>query len=518
MNEYNAPNTSEPVSVKKTGSKTVKWLIIGGIAAVVMVISVLVVTVAAAAVMNAPMNLVTRGIANSAEALEDHPVGSLLGEAMESGSMELMLQLDPLFDVMFGHYGIDLSGAMDLKIYGDGENERAAAVAQLELDGQEMLDVSVLATGQEMVVMSDSLLGDEVYGILYETAADKFETSVFGPGGYLDLGIDSLEDAVENTKLSREMREDAETIAEELTEVLMKSLKEHAEVSKANEELTFSGESTRVTAVEIALDSEGYAAVMRDVIAYLKESESVRNYVEQYAVVSGEQDFADEFYRQLAEAEAELENFDEFERLVFVFYITKLGKELVGADLKVYYDAESGMSTERMELRAGPTLRDIREFELRVTTAGYEERIRYKVVSDDEKEYRAELTYESYGVEMYSLELDWNKESGALSVMLSEDYSYMEVKGTLHSDREQAELIVTSINVDGEVLNLDLRVTVKARDEFPEHLIDPEYTEFLDLTNSDLEMLAGRVSSRLMNKVALLNEELQWILALLLMG
>ena len=517
MNEYNAPNMNDPAPVKKSGSKTLKLLLIGGIAASVLVITALAATVTVAVSMNTPMNLLARGFENSLEALEEQPIVELMSEAAEGGSVELMLQLDPLFDTMLGHYGIDLSGSVDLKVYGDSENDRAAVVAGMELDGQEMLDASILVTEEEIVAMSDSLLGDEVYGICFETAADKLDTSVFGPDGYLSIDIEAMNSALEELDKTRELREDAEALAAELTSVVMKSLKEHAEITKANDELTFAGESTRVTAVEITLDSEGYAAVMRDVIAYLKESETVRSYVENYAVVSGEQDYADEFYRQLAEAEVELEDFDEFERLVTVFYITKRHQELVGADLKVYYDAESGISTEKMELRAGPTLRDLREFELRVTTAGYEDRIRYKVVADDETEYRAELTCESYGEELFSLELDWDRESGALSVMLSEAYSYMEVKGTLHSDREQAQLCVTNINVDGEVLNIDLRVTVKTRDEFPVHLNDPEYTEFLDLTNSDLEMLAGRVSSRLMNKVALLDENLQWILAMLFM-
>ncbi len=517
MNEYNEPNMNASAPAKKSGNKALKVLLISGIAVSVMVIAALAATVAVSVGMNTPMNLVMRGAENSLEALEDHPVAMLLSEAAEGGSVELMLQMDPLFDAMFGYYGIDLSGAVGLKFYGDSDNDRAAVTAGMELDGVQMLDASVLVTEKEITVMSDSLLGDEVYGVYFETAADKLETSVFGPDGYLSLDIDSLDSAMENFEQTRELREDAEIIAAELTGVVTKSLKEHAELTKENEELAFAGESTRVTAVKIALDREGYVAVLRDVIAYLKESESVRNYAEKYTAVSEEQDSVSEFYLQLDEAESELEYFDGFERLIAVFYITKQRTEMVGVDLKMYDDADAVEPADRLELRAGPSLSDPGEISLNVVADGEEIHVCYEVLSDDETEYRAELIAESYGEEQFSIALDWNRESGALSVVYDDGYSYMEVKGSVETGKDMAELRVTNINIDGEKLDLDLRVTVKTRDEFPVYLIDREYTEILDLTNGDLEMLAGRVSSRLMNKIAMLDESLQWILAMLFM-
>lgn len=523
-------------------------LIIGGIATAAAVTAAAAATVVITT-LNSPLTLVSRGITNSCEALSEHPVVELMSDAAEDGSAELSVELDQLIASTLGYLGIDLTGTVDLKIYNDRDHDRTAAVAQLELNGQQMLDAAILATGDDIIVTSDSLLADEVYGINLESASDKFGNSVFGPEGDFDLGIDSIDRYTDLLQADEETKEDLETITEELAAVLMKSLKEHAVITKENEELVFAGETTAVTTVEIVLDSEAFTAVMRDVIAYLRESELVRKYVEQYSgsyeselraqyesdkeywaenygietfeeycreIHGVDPDLTTEFYSGLDELDEELEDFDEFERVTSTFYITKLRKELVGVDLRILYGEASAKTAERFSLRFGPSMKELNEVELRIISDGSEALLHYEVTSNDETEYNARLTAESYGEEVFSLAMYWNKESSDAALRFALEENYLEVTGLLTLDREYAQFDLCNINVDGATMPLNAMLRINASDEFPEHLEVADYTEILDLTSGDLEQLAGRVASRLMNKVYLLDDSVLWILQMLL--
>lgn len=530
-------NDRRPVKPARFG----KTLIV---ACIVIAVAALAVTAAVAAfVVASPAALLVQGAKNSAQALEENPVIQLMADVVDGGSAELELELDELLDMILDFGDLGLNGSVSLKLYNDVADQKTAAVAKVDIGEKEFADASIMLSGYDLIVTSASLLEGNAYGIDLEHAEEYFPTSVFGPDGYLALGIDSIEGTAEYINNRAILKKKAEALAEEFSAVLLTSLRKHAEMTKGSGELLFSGENTRVSVVTITLDREDFLAVVADMITYLREDEQARELFEAYAdeaelkmkadyvsdrayyemnygLTSYEEyrsyfygdtfDPVDEVYAVLDEVEAELETFDEFDKVTAQFYITKLRKELVGADLCI--EAEEDLST--FELRAGPAMKDLREISLHMTGAYDDVTVLYEVEVNDKTEYVACLSVRDDDFEVLSCEIEWDRQDGDFEIALVENGGRYFVESTLEVSEEGAVFDLNTIGRNSVMLELDAVLTLKTDDKMPE--IPQKYVDIMKLTNEDLEEMAADVAAQLLSKIYTLDSSLVWLLGMLL--
>lgn len=541
-NIYNSVEGTDVIREPKK-KKSKKGLIVA--AAVVVTVAVIA-SVVAGIFMSAPMTLVARGAANSAKAIQKTDLVKLLTEMSVGGSMELVLGIEELTEQAFG---TALDGNIRFKVYGNGKDMSSAATVGLELDGESFVDLSVFSSAEDLIITSDMLLDDEAYGINLEDAADNFEDSVFGPYGELSIGVDNIDMYLDLLKKDQEMTRMMEELSAEVMEALLDSLKEHAEISKENDSLKFGKKSTKVTAVEIELDDDALKDVICDVLDCLRDSEKFEEFLDLYMdyFANGQkmsalveylqyQDYyryyydlysfddyyeyfygdsepdIDEIYDMLEDLEDELD-YLEIDKLSLVCYITKTGTQLIGVDMKVKADGE----TVECSLMAGPSLDKLTELRFTVGADGETTELVYEVDTNDKSEYSATLSVETYGEELVSATIDWNKKNGDFELSVEEyGEELFEVGGQLTASDKSAVFTLEEISAYDETVELKLTVTLTASDKMPSAPAD--YEDVLEMSYEDVEELAMNAATSVMEEYYSLDEEVMEILDELLYG
>ena len=520
--EYQNDQMSTKKSTVSAGGKkrTVVTILIAAVAVIAIA------TVGVSVLTASPLALVGTGFANSVKAVEKGEAAVFLEKVTDGGSVELLYGLDDLLESTFG---ISVDAAAQLKLYNDGDDGAALAV-DLKLGGEVFLDAMLNATRQDITLTSDKLLGDVVYGVDLEKAAEHFEGSVFGPNGSYSLGIDSVDDLTNSITQSEQLEEDTQEIEESLFAALLKSVNQHAEVSKENSEVEFNGVQAKTTAVRIALDCEALAKVVEDMVEYLYTDEELKQFLHTYDALIVEylvsmdliSDYDDpsevindfyasleEIYRDPAELKEQIE--DSGMTLDAVFYISKSDKELVGIELMIEMDGEEFV----VSLLAGPTLTDLREVTLEIEVDGTLFLCDYRVDINDRTEYAATFSAREDGDELAGGEFHWDKKTGDYALELRDAYEdIVTLEGTLEMTAQRFALSIVRIASSGVEQEVQLALTVMADDKKP--AIPGEYTDLLTMTQGQVEDLTADLAAALMNEVYTLDPDILSILSYLM--
>ena len=477
---------------EKPGKAGKKPIVFAAVAAVI----VAVVAFVASMVASSPLLLVGKGIENSVAALKRNDVVSLVTAVVNGGSVEALCDLETLA-------GYSLDGTASVKLYLDGE-KKAAATANLEMDGDSVLDAKAFADWENIAVSSEALFGDEAYGISLKHLVENFEDSVFGPDGDLSLGIEIPEVDESLLKESAQLTEDARKITKDVIKTLVKSIGEHAEISKEKETLDFNGEKVKVTAVSIEVNGEAMVAIAEDMLEYLRENEELKEYLyrcaeysetlipedEMYGYYAGMESVLDDFYDSLEEIEdGDLEDLGEMMEEAdaegsVVFYITKSGKELVG----VKFDGEADGEKVKISVTAGPTWENLEEISFRYDDGYTAARASYLVEVNDKNEYSAELKLREDGETVVTGEFTWDKKNGDFELELTDDWgdSYG-VEGSIEVTSKATTITLDSAYEYDYEVDLGVSVILTSSDKMPAM---PGYTDVLEMSMDDIEDLA----------------------------
>ena len=514
-------NQNERMNTRKSGNK--KRTVIAVLVAAVAVIAV---AAMVSVFASSPLALVGTGFANTAKAVEKSDAAVFFEKVTDGGSAELFVGLEEL---LASALGVSVDAAAQFKLYSDGD-DGAALAADLKIGGATFLDALVNATKQDITLTSDALMGDAVYGVDLEKAAENFDSSVFGLNGSYSLGIDTVDEFTDSITQSEEMKEDAKEIEESFFLALLESVDQHAETGTENKELDFNGAQAKTTAVKIVLDAEAAAAVAVDMVEYLYTNEELKQFLHTYDTVIAEylrsmdlisyyddpgeaiNDFCDaleEIYMNPKEFREQIE--DSGITLDAVFYISKSDKEMVGVELVVELDGEEFA----FSLLAGPTLTDLREISIKVKVDGTLVRGNYRVDTNDRAEYAAEFSLREDGDELTSGGFHWDKKAGGYTLTVRDAYDdAVTLEGTLEASAQQLTLTLGRIAAGGEELELQVALTLRASDKKP--AMPGEYTDFLTMTQGQIEDLTADLGAALMSKVYALDPDVLSVLGGLL--
>ena len=499
MSEYelNTPSpTVEEVEIgaeKKTGKKSwKKGLLIGGIAlAVVAVIVVVVLTLLG----NTPEGLLATGFRNSMDALESNSFSEKMDQVSNGGSMEITMDLANLM----AESGLPMDGTGSLKFYMDSKNEKAVMTLGVLLAEIQNVDISLYSDEDSLVLASDLLLGDKAYGIDFNSLEENFNNSVFGPDGAYSLGIEVPEDFQEQLDKYQKYTEATEKLVEQLGSCLAESAAKNADMEKENDTLSLGGKEVNTTAVTVKMDHDQLAAVLEDVLDYMRTDKDFEKYLEEYVnilVSNGEGDtdaLIEEFYQELDDAAESIDELkedleDEGAGIEAVFHITKSGKQMVGMELTF----ESNTSPMKISIYAGPDLESADEISFRVDVDDSTIRGSYVVTTNDKKAYAAQLLLREDGETVLSGEVEWDKTSGDLTITMANEWEdSVVIRGTLVETKMVTALTLDSVEMDGEQVNLGLGIVLKTMDKMPD---TPAYKDILKMTEAEVTAIITDLS------------------------
>lgn len=476
-----------PVAEKKIGKKPI---LIAVAAVVVLAIAAIIIAIAT----SSPLKLVTKGFENSVSALKENEAVVFAGKVIKGGSIGAECDMEELMD-------LPVEGTLSAKVYTD--TDKAALTAELEVEGDTVLDASVLANKKNIAVASDVLFGDNAYGINLSKLTEKFNNSVFGPDGDLSLGFELPEAASSIGDDASKLIKDSQKIIKSVLTELLTSVNDHAEISKEKETLSFNGTDVKVTAVEVQIDGETAAAVAVDMVEYLRSNKALKAFLYEYAdkLASLEEDFdytsvdfvdtLDTLYEQLDEITDEdledlAENLGDMDLdLTLTFYVTKSGKELIGVE----FDNDEVKAT----VLAGPSFKEIEEVSVNLDDGYTKYRINYVVETNTKKELVAELKVREDGENILVGEFNWDKSKGDFEAELTDSWGdTYGAEGSLDVSSKAVVLVLDSVSEDSYETDLGITLTVSASDKMPSM---PKYTDILDMSAEDLEDLVSDLES-----------------------
>lgn len=459
-----------------------------------ILVAVAAVTVAAAvtvgiSVASSPVKLIGVGLANSAKALSESSASVFWGKVAKGGSMELAYSMDEM------NLPVDVDAA--LKLY--TAVGKAALVADVRFDGESLIDASVFADKENIAVESQLLFGKRAYGVSLVDFEERFNNSVFGPGGEFSLGIEAPKRVDSAANDMDALLKEGLTIRENMASQLITSLKEHAQISKERTTVTVNAAAVPVTAVKAKVTGEAAVEVIIDLIEYLQSDVQLKEFLYDYAdymqMPMMDADI-DEFYAQLEEIgdeekmqlrESAVKTQIEF---VLTCYITRSGKELIGVDL----DGAADGDNISMSFLAGPTWKKLDEISFSVEADGEKFSASY-VVDRDDGEYSAKLKVHENGESLFDGTFEWDKEREIFVAEMTDDWGdTYAVTGSLKADVGMVVVTVDSVCDDYGEVPLGLSLVVDASDMMPEM---PVYAELLDMDADEVEAVLYSIEETL---------------------
>lgn len=491
-NEMNVSTPTYEAEIVETKKKTGKKGILIGVAvlAAVVVIAAIVIGMLG----NTPWSLLATGFQNSMKALEGNSYRDMMEEVSNGGSMELTMDLASLLQ----ESGLPMEGTGSLKFYMNEKEEKSAMTLGVQL-GRQTLDASMFANGESVVIASDWLLGKEAYGIELKSFVEDYEKSVFGPNGAYSLGLEIPENFQEQLDKRAAYQEATAKLIIQMVTRLMTSVEKNSVVSQENATVSLGGQEVNTTAVVLKMDHMQLAAVLSDMVEYLRTDEAIRTYLEEYkdiVAVSaadgtlGAEDMVEEFYKMLDEAaekmdekRSELE--EEAAGLVATFHITKSGKQLIGMELLL----ESNVKPGKVSVYAGPDLKDAKEISFSVDNGDEVIQGTYEIKANDKKQYDAQLKILADSKTMFSSQITWNKENGDFAVTATNSQeSTVVLRGTLQQTKEELKFVLDSGEADGQKTDLGIGILLRTSDKMPEM---PEYKSVLAMTEDEVTSIVN---------------------------
>lgn len=481
-----AGEPAAPETKKKCGKK---GLLISIAAVVVIAIAAIIVSVATAS----PLNLLGKGIVNSVNAMQKNDATVFMQDVVEGGSVEFLCDLETLLE-------LPVEGALSLKMY--SAVTKAALIADVQVAGNSVVDLGMFADGKSMAIASDVLFGSTAYGTKLENLADRFNNSEFGPNGEFSLGMEMPDQADATTVDAEKLAQDSKKIAQDMISSLMKSVKEHTEIDKANDTLAMNGSEVKVTALEIWADSTACSELIRDMVEYFRSNADLKEYLYNYAdyfavmlVSSGvvyedyedPKSVIDQLYAQLDDISDEdlagiAQDMEEAElEIVMTFYITKSGKELVGVKVESEADGEE----VKVSALAGPTWEKLEEISVWVDDGYSVTHMSYVVEKNDEDAYSTKLKVSEDSEDLLTGEITWDKAKGDFEAQIVDDWGdTYGVQGSIEADAQKVTVELDSVYGEGEEYDLGVSVILSKSDQMPAM---PEFTDVLDMSSDEIE-------------------------------
>jgi len=361
-------------------------------------------------------------------------------------------------------------------------------------------DITAIGDGKSLAI-SSSILGEGTYGTDMENFEENYKNSVFAdPESRYYMGDLSEMGSLDSTNLAQ--NEKIQSVVKRYYSIVSKSINDNAEFSMTENE---DGGKT-VTAV---IDSSDLKAIVKAVYEVAKNDTELREAFVLMAETYGEElkgEMMDEYDALFADEDALEEILASIEEAPFTVSSTVIttSKDLISkvtVAIEVSEEGEKDVLTLVLDLTKENTA------ELNITSSSplelgdgtYAESISLIIVSEeDDKSSNSSVSVkmdlpEGPAVEMEVFSLSYDKTSGAYELTLLRDIPEVgpiTLKGTAKEEKDSLSLTLTSLEMAGTAVDLDIKVTVS---ESKEDVSVPQYTEAMKLTEDQIDAILENV-------------------------
>ena len=460
-----------------------------------------------------PVMSVVAAVENSLDAAEKAEVYELSHAVLNGGSMEISGSAAELTKTLVG---ASIDASLNATAYFDAENNQTAVQASASLSGTELADLLVYADKTTLSAESEVLFGSRALGTDLTKFREHYRSSAFSTGGAYDLGLDTAQvcDLVEGFTAHQGNHEERKKLALKVLVNLGEIVRENAEITEEEGQLTVAGNAIDTTDVHVAIDGHQFVAIIRESCDYLKTTDDLKETWDALArglaqadpeLGTKEQLFAkmDEFVAEAEKAEANGE-LDDF-RAVLVFHISP-ETQLIGADVNV--NSESHDTSWEMRAVCGPDWSkpaEIRfgarvdvpsgllgEAESEEISESFSFVVTYAVSEDSDARYASVYNITYNDEEIVHGAVTWNRVEGDFEASISADGQRFAVYGTLFKTEEGAELTVDSVTFANEVYQLGgVKFIFRTSAEMPAHR--ETFDDVLTMPESEIDTLAADI-------------------------
>ncbi len=485
--QYTAPQPAGPEKMPEAGKKKVNplpFILIGG-GVLLAGLAVLFILLFA----KSPTGKVAAAAAKSMAAVKKTEAGKVADELKKS-EVKVSVDLESVLP-----YYMNYDGTVNVTFSDDMDAGKIFLELSLALKGKELADVGIYMDEKALAVKSDTLLGDDAYGVTFGTLPADLKESIFAPNSgtpyALTKDVYNMLCQLDQSPIAlyKEASGSLEELYKEGGQKLLDSLKAHAKISQENGTISVGGSKAECTVVKAEADEEATKAILEDMAAWLKE-EGTRKKLERFynvvvkiqSIAEGgrssqdAEDLLEDFYDELDDS---LEDIEAGESTIR-FYINKKNGQLIGFSAETEDDDDESS----LEIVAGPDFEDPAEIRVVVENGGSRQEFTYEVTQNSDSTYAAEISV-AYGrstAETYEFEWKKKRSSFTLSADGRELYS-----GTLKIEDDTVLL-----EIDDTGVAIEMTKGAKTPDV-------PKFNKILELSKDEFEDLLYDIEDEIQN-------------------
>ena len=490
----------DPAPVPPEKKKSKKWLIGGALCALLVIAAVIVLLT----MLKSPLGRLFTAGKNTGKAIERSALGTMAENLGKNGSISLKADVSKMGSLIGSAVGFPLALDINADITAYYKEGSSALSLDLSFGGKSLIDGIMVFNEKELAFASEALLGKTNYGVNLKNLGRNLENSAFDPAKKGKYALPAeLYESLKNWNAgdpgASQLKKDAESLLDEAEDKLKDSLKKNTKVSQGSGSMAFAEAELKCTTVIIEADARATRLVAEDMLNWAKNSSKMTRFVDSIAQKMNPMIPAEEFKNQyqgvlkrLEEALPELENQLKDVVLSFTSYI--YDNKLVAMRLNMQKDSEQAS----LLVKIGPDPQKPSEISLYASDpyAGSFE-VSYRVSTNTDKQYKARLSV-LQDKELGGMNIDWNKESGALEFTLEgKDMNPIVLNASLLKEKDVTTLELERISGLGENGrdSLPLRgisLVINESATFPNM---PHYTEITSMSESQIDSVLEGVSN-----------------------
>lgn len=492
---------------------------------------ILVLTVAACTKPLSPMETLEKATEKTVDKWATSGASDALTKISNGGSIELSGDLSEIFRLATG-FPIPLSASA--KIYADSDAPTPAEAFTFNIGVQDVtiFDMLMYINADYFAVKSNSLIGDDAYGINYDNALENFNSSIFGPNGPFSLGEEFYEyigtlssaSSIYDEETIKSMEKALEDFSKEMKPILYKSIESngHAEVVAGT--VTLGENEIKTDDVTLTFSVNDALTFAKETLNALKDSKTLKPLWEAYFDLMSSYSYqygydsiptADEAYEDVMElidqALAEIDELDlsdeEISNVTFNVVISISNKDgtLVALNFSASDDDDNGA---KITVTLPSSASSQWKFSINANDGGdlHNFDIIYDVTEDTEDKFSFELNSNLDNTATKLISFSWDKNNGdyLFEVYGTPEYTYAPVdniadlpivfgvKGNYSTDESSETFTVTDITFNGDAMSIgEIALILTYTDTMP--VIDT-FNDLLTMTESEFKALVSQIA------------------------
>nr|MBQ6242325.1 hypothetical protein [Lachnospiraceae bacterium] len=449
---------------------------------------------------------------NTAEEMDESALGTFAKNLRDHGSVTLKVDLNEMQELIstFLPIPLKLDAAAEVTVY--SKYGSLAAQADAVIKGKSIANGQLIYNeGKDIAISSDILLGKTNYGLNLKTINSTIEGSVLDPakGGVLGSQIpQELFDYLKTHEFKEheleETAKEGKTRMRELTDHGVAYLIKNAKFNNGSQTIDIAGESIKTGALTVTFNDEVFCGLLETLIQYCRENKDIRTYL--IKTLDGIP-IPDELFVGKTGVKAPETPEEQYDQILDMLdeQIAELKKEIAGTDftailytkdgkmLRADGKAVKGDREAFCSISVGPDVKAIKEIDLELNVPGDAViSALYEVKTRSDDLYDAKLTVRSDAADLAALKINWDKKTGALSVLVQDLQGgyFGELSATLLKNDKVTTLDLQKVSYSDGTATTELPLT-GIHLTFSEAAEFPALSNFTEITSMSEDQIAS---------------------------